>query len=159
MSKTRSGLFTSTTGANSHIDNSPSSKNLTVPQSPIRDINPNEIRYSQTSVNGSTEIIEDMKINGWHGDPIDVVIMNDGKLTTLDNTRVVAAKVAGIEVKANVHNYSDPLPNEALMERFSTRKGGTPKTWGQAVENRIGKQSSAFRKNNPNGSYNMNQIK
>ena len=36
-------------------------------------INPNDIRFSQSSVNGSSPIVESMKRNGWQGDPIDVV--------------------------------------------------------------------------------------
>ena len=55
-------------------------------------INPNEIRFSQSSVNGAEEIIQSMKANGWKGDPIDVIKMSDGKLTTIDNTRVVTIK-------------------------------------------------------------------
>jgi len=39
-----------------------------------------------------------MRANGWQGDAIDVVRMPDGKLTTLDNTRVLAADQAGIQV-------------------------------------------------------------
>ncbi len=39
-----------------------------------------------------------MKTNAWKGDPIDVIRMSDGKLTTIDNTRVVAAREAGIKV-------------------------------------------------------------
>ena len=100
-----------------------------------------------------------MKEHGWKGDPIDVVRMDDGQLTTLDNTRVVAARAAGIDVKANVHGYNDPLPDQATIDRFTTPRGGAPKTWGQAVENRIGKQSSGFRRRNPRGSYNMGKIK
>ncbi|MGD6842177.1 hypothetical protein ACQCVH_06600 [Bacillus infantis] len=61
-------------------------------------LNPNEIRFSRNSVNGSQEIIEGMAKNGWVGDPIDVVRMSDGGLTTIDNTRVVAARAAGIDV-------------------------------------------------------------
>lgn len=122
-------------------------------------VDPSEIRYSQTSVNGSAEIAESMKEKGWMGDPIDVVSMRDGELTTLDNTRVVAARVAGIMVVAKVHRYDEPLPDRAIAERFTTPKGGVPSTWGQAVANRIGKQSASFRKNNPNGSYNMKKIK
>lgn len=41
-----------------------------------------------------------MKLNGWKGDPIDVVRMADGKLTTIDNTRVLAASRAGVKVEA-----------------------------------------------------------
>ena len=33
----------------------------------ITEINPNEIRFSQSSVNGSREIIASMKQNGWKG--------------------------------------------------------------------------------------------
>ena len=100
-----------------------------------------------------------MKKNGWLGDPIDVVTMPDGKITTLDNTRVVAARAAGIRAEAGVHGYNDPLPDRATAQRFTTPKGGVPSTWGQAVENRIGKQSASFRRNSPNGSYNMKKIK
>lgn len=39
-----------------------------------------------------------MKANGWKGDAIDVVRMGDGGLTTLDNTRVLAASRAGVNV-------------------------------------------------------------
>lgn len=52
----------------------------------LENIDPSEIRFSQTSVNGSDEIIASMKAKGWKGDPIDVVRMPDGSLTTLDNT-------------------------------------------------------------------------
>ena len=92
-------------------------------------INPNEIRYSQSSVNGSNDIIQSMKKNGWRGDPIDVVEMPDGIYTTIDNTRVVSAREAGINVQANVHGYNDPLPSE-YIERFTTKKG-IPKTWAR----------------------------
>ncbi len=57
-------------------------------------VNPNEIRFSQSSVNGAKEITESMKAKGWVGDPIDVVKMPDGKFTTVDNTRVLAARKA-----------------------------------------------------------------
>ena len=159
MSKSSSGLFISTIGANLSVSRFPSPARSINTRKATSSVDPNEIRYSQTSVNGSGEIIESMKKNGWLGDPIDVVTMNDGKLTTLDNTRVVAARAAGIKAEARVHDYNDPLPDWATAERFTTPKGGIPSTWGQAVENRIGKQSSSFRKSNPNGSYNMRKIK
>ena len=159
MSKTSSGLFASTIGANASISRFLSPARLTNSRKGTSSIDPNEIRYSQTSVNDSGKIIESMKKNGWLGDPIDVVTMPDGKLTTLDNTRVVAARVAGIKAEAREHGYSDPLPDRATAQRFTTPKGGIPSTWGQAVENRIGKQSSSFRRNSPNGSYYMKKIK
>ncbi len=120
-------------------------------------INLNEIRYSQSSVNGSNDIIQSMKKNGWRGDPIDVVEMPDGIYTTIDNTRVVSAREAGINVQANVHGYNDPLPSE-YIERFTTKKG-IPKTWGEAIQLRVGKQRASFRNGNPYGKFDMEAIK
>ena len=119
-------------------------------------INPNEIRFSQSSVNGVDEITTSMKANGWQGEPIDVVKMPDGKFSTLDNTRVVAARQAGINVKANVHGYNDPLPS-SLIKRFTTPKG-VPETWGDALNLRIGKQNSTFRHTYPSGSFDLPKI-
>lgn len=131
-------------------------KRGTVPEGGTVTINPNEIRYSQSSVNGSNEIIDSMKQNGWKGDPIDVVEMPDGVYTTIDNTRVVSAREAGIDVQA-IHNYNDPLPIE-YVERFTTKQG-VPTTWGEAIELRIGKQKATFRNANPFGSFEMENIK
>ncbi len=115
-----------------------------------KSINSNEIRFSQSSANGAEEIIQSMKQNGWKGDPIDVVKMRDGKLTTIDNTRVLAARNVGIDVKANIYNYDDLLPSD-LVGRFTTKKG-IPQTWGDAINLRIGKQNSLYRNTYPNGS-------
>lgn len=119
-------------------------------------VNANEIRFSQSSVNGADEIINSMKANGWKGDPIDVVKMSDGKMTTIDNTRVVAAREAGIDVQAIIHDSNELLP-ESLIDRFTTKKG-VPKTWGEAIELRIGKQKASFRNNNPFGADTMERI-
>lgn len=129
-----------------------------VPKAEPQLIKPGEIRFSKTSVNGSEEIIESMKKNGWQSAPIDVVRMDDRGLTTLDNIRVVAARAAGIDIKAFFHGYDGPLPDQATERRFTPPKGGVPQTWGQAVEDRIGKQSSGFRRKNPRGSYNIGKI-
>ena len=87
----------------------------------------------------------------------DVVKMADDGLTTIDNTRVVAARAAGIDVQTVVHN-TDDLLSESLIKRFTT-KNGVPTTWGEAIELRIGKQNSCFRTNNPYGSFEMEKIK
>jgi len=123
----------------------------------VKNVNPSEIRFSQTSVSGSEEIIASMKVNGWKGDPIDVVRMTDGNLTTIDNTRVAAAREAGIEVQATIRNYNDPLPAN-MVDRLTTKKG-VPKTWGEALDLRIQKQKSSFRNNNPMGSYDLEKMK
>ena len=115
-------------------------------------INPNDIRFSQSSVNGASEIIDSMKAKGWDGDPIDVVRMPDGNLTTIDNTRVLAARYAEIDVRANVHAFDEVLPQDLdLIERLTTPKG-VPQTWGDAVLLRIGKQNSGYRNTYPLGS-------
>lgn len=62
--------------------------------------------YSQSSVNGSSDIIQNMKKNGWKGEPIDVVEMPDGIYTTTDNTRVVSAREAGINVQEIYEGYN-----------------------------------------------------
>ncbi len=118
--------------------------------SSLIELSPSQVRFSQSSVNGADDLISSMRINGWKGSPIDVVRMNDGLLTSVDNTRVLAAHEAGVNIKANVHAYNEPLPVD-LIERFTTKKG-VPKTWGEAIDLRIGKQKATYRNNNPKGS-------
>ncbi|WP_275416222.1 hypothetical protein [Snodgrassella communis] len=130
----------------------------------ISTLNPNEIRFSQNTVSydkverGTNmkytydDLVTNMKTNGWKGDPVDVIKMPDGKFTSMDNTRIAAAREAGIDIKANVRNFDDKLsPTE--VNRFSDpRKGFVPTTWGEAITGRINKQSGGFSKNNPYGS-------
>nr|EKW2927333.1 hypothetical protein [Citrobacter amalonaticus] len=116
----------------------------------IQQLDPNDIRFSQSSVNGSADLVNSMKANGWKGDPINVVRMADGKLTTVDNSRVLAASRAGIKVDARIHDASEALPPE-LIGRLTTKRG-TPSTWGGAIDLRIGKQSAGYRNQYPNGS-------
>jgi hypothetical protein len=115
-------------------------------------LSPRDVRFSQSSVNGVDEIASSMGANGWVGDPIDVVRMPDGTLTTIDNTRLLAANEAGINVQANIHAFDDVLPS-SFVDRFTTPKGGVPATWGDAVLNRIGGQNAPFRSSNPFGSW------
>ena len=114
-------------------------------------VNPRNIRFSQSSVNGADDITASMRANGWQGDAIDVVRMPDGRLTTLDNTRVLAADRAGINVQANIHNFDDALPAN-FVDRFTTQRGGVPSTFGDAINNRIGNQNRIFRETYPQGS-------
>jgi hypothetical protein len=109
------------------------------------------ILFSQSKVNGLEIIENSMKKNGWKGAPIDVIDLNDGKFGTLDNTRVLAAHNANINVKAIVHSPNELLPAD-MVKRFTTKKG-VPKTWGDAYLLRISNQKSSFRKNNPKGSF------
>jgi hypothetical protein len=115
------------------------------------DLNPATIRFSQHSVSGASAITDSMRSVGWIGAPIDVVRMPDGQLTTIDNTRVLAARQAGIDVSANVHGFDEPLPSD-MIGRFTTRAGPLT-TWGQAVGQRIGRQSATLRTTYPLGSW------
>ncbi|MEV0638653.1 RHS repeat-associated core domain-containing protein [Streptomyces sp. NPDC050619] len=114
-------------------------------------LNPRTVRLSQNSVKGAAEIIDSMRANGWAGSPIDVVRMRDGGLTTIDNTRVVASGHAGIDLRAVIHPFDEPLPDQMQIDRFTTPKG-VPSTWGDAVGLRIGKQAAAYRNRYPMGS-------
>ncbi|QGL26300.1 hypothetical protein GJV52_12645 [Neisseria brasiliensis] len=127
---------------------------------PTTSINPNTIRFSQNTVSYSKidratgkpftydDLVSSMKTKGWQGEPVDIIKMPDNKLTSMDNTRIRAARDAGINVKANVHNFNDPLPDRMITSgRF-----GDAKTWGEAITKRISDQRpKSFGNNNPSG--------
>ncbi|MDG6472550.1 hypothetical protein QAZ12_11220, partial [Glaesserella parasuis] len=127
-------------------------------------LDPTTVSFSQGSVSygkvgkdyNFDTLVESMKKDGWKGDPIDVVNMPDGAPTSLDNTRVLAARQAGVKVEATVHNYNDKL-TASEAERFEYN-GKTPTTWGEAALLRIQRQNimKGTEKNwgakNPNGS-------
>ncbi|SED00150.1 hypothetical protein SAMN04490185_2537 [Pseudomonas frederiksbergensis] len=94
------------------------------------------------------DLVQSMKTNGWKGDPVDVVKMPDGKLTSMDNTRIAAAREAGIDVNASVRGFDDPLTS-AIQE---ARGWQSFDTWGEAITGRINKQSGGFSTSNPYGS-------
>ena len=110
-----------------------------------------DIRFSQTSVNDIQSIVNSMKVNGWKGDPIDVVRMSDGGLTTVDNSRLLAAKITNTPVKAIVHNMDDAIYG-IRAEQLISKTGSIPTTWGEAILNRIGRQSKLYRSLYPYGS-------
>ena len=128
-------------------------------------LNPDDIRFSQNTVSYNKidrktgkkftydDLVDNMKKDGWKGDPVDVVKMPDGKITSMDNTRILAAREAGVEVQATVRQASDKL-NPAEIDRFGKpEKGFNPETWGEAISGRINKQKpKSFPKENPSGS-------
>lgn len=132
------------------------------PSSGLTTLDPSGIRFSQTTVKqqGATVngIADSMRRNGFIPEPepgkfLDVVRMSDGGLTTLDNTRILAARRAGVNVEARLFNFDDALPNDPrFIERFIGPKGQVPTTFGEAVLNRIGNQSGKFRRVHPLGS-------
>ena len=114
----------------------------------VTSLSPASIRFSQSSVNGVEELAASMRANGWKGAPIDVVRMSDGTLTTFDNTRVLAAQRAGINVQAVVHQPGEAFP----AGRWTPRNGVQPVTWEDAVRARIQQQNSGYRNTYPSGS-------
>jgi filamentous hemagglutinin len=131
---------------------------------PTTTLNANNVRASQKTVSFNKidrktgkpytydDIAGSMKRDGWKGDPIDVVRMKDGKLTSMDNTRLTAAREANVPVKARVHDYDTPLPKARAASLADPKKGYAPKTWGDAVSGRIQSQSGKFGVDNPHGS-------
>ncbi|GKX61434.1 hypothetical protein SOASR032_00030 [Pragia fontium] len=58
------------------------------------------------------DLVASMKKDGWKGDSVDVVKMPDGKVTSMDNTRIAAAREAGIDIKATVRDFNERLTPE-----------------------------------------------
>ncbi len=122
-----------------------------------------EVRHSQNTISyykkdretgkvfSYDDIKESMSKEGWKGEAVDVIEMPDGKLTSMDNSRVRAAKEVGIDIRAKVRAYYEALSGEIVeSERFIKRNGRdeimeNPTTWGEAVSNRIANQPAHFR--------------
>ena len=68
--------------------------------------------------------------------------------------RIAAAREAGIEVKASVRGFDDPL-TPAIQE---ARGWQSFNTWGEAITGRINKQSGGFSTSNPHGSTESSRI-
>ncbi|WP_396230530.1 RHS repeat-associated core domain-containing protein [Frankia sp. ACN1ag] len=115
-------------------------------------LKPADVRFSQGSVGRRVpQYVASMRANGWAGDRIDVVRMPDGGLTSVDNRRVLAAKITNTRIQANIHRYSDPIPSD-FAGRFRDTKKISPDTWGEAVENRLRGQKAIYRQTYPMGS-------
>ncbi|WP_433562647.1 toxin glutamine deamidase domain-containing protein [Nocardia sp. CA-151230] len=78
---------------------------------------PNEVRFTQRSVSRETsegmpirELADAMAEYGWRGGPIHAVLWEDGGLSSLDNRRLTAARMAELDdVPTAVHAPSDRL--------------------------------------------------
>lgn len=126
----------------------------------------NDIRFSQNTVSFNktdrvtgtnytyNDLVQSMRNYGWKGDPVDVVKMPDGKLTSMDNTRIIAAREAGVKVKATVRGFDDPL-TPAIQE---ARGWQSFRTWGEAIVARINKQSGEFSTSTPYGSSDLPRV-
>jgi len=112
----------------------------------VVELDPHKISFTQSWVSSPKRVggqtVEDlaasMSKDGWVGKPVDVVEMKSGGLASIDNTRILAARKAGIEVQAVVHKAGDPITD--LARQSSLRVGDkVPQTWGEAAEIRIGR--------------------
>jgi hypothetical protein len=134
----------------------------------LQALDPHQLRFSQSTVSNNKtdrmtgeeitydDLVKRMRENGWQGKPIDVIIMPDGSLTSIDNTRVLAAREAGIEVQANVRGFDEPLSDE-VKGRFKASRFNL-NSWGDIVTKRIGGQKKAFQRNFPFGSPNNPRV-
>jgi hypothetical protein len=141
--------------------------------------NPNELRVSQDWVSPETSdgisipaLAERMQSGGWRGDPIDVVEMPDGALLSVDNRRIVAARLARLEeVPVRIRPFSEPFPPPGMAparaRSFNLRNairqapdgrmytgdgpdpivypaGTVPKSWGEASLFRTANQGQSI---------------
>lgn len=128
------------------------------PDAKILELPPDQIRLSQKGVSfkkergGKTytydEIVENMRNDGWVGDPVDVVRMPDRDLTSMDNTRIAAARDAGIPARVRIRDFDEPL----TAEMKASRDWWEYNTWGEAIMGRIKRQGNSFSTKNPYGS-------
>ncbi|MFZ2455820.1 MAG: RHS repeat-associated core domain-containing protein [Candidatus Altiarchaeia archaeon] len=115
-------------------------------------VNPNEIKFSQTTVKGSAsgpgkwgydELSSSMQSNGWQGSAVDVVQTSKG-MTTIDNKRVLVAQDLGFsKIPVNVHSMNEPLPR-SMLSGSPPRFGETATTWGDALSYRTGRQTPSL---------------
>jgi len=102
-------------------------------------VDPNKLNFSQNSAGGNGRYAsrtESVKQNGSLMEPIDVVEVN-GKLVSLDNTRVLVAQEQGLsEIYMRLRQATDALPTDEITKmRFPGAQ-----TWGEAVGQRTGNQ-------------------
>ena len=124
-----------------------------VPNNGVIEANANTVRFSQSNVKKTLpDIVESMKRDGFSGDPIDVVRMQDGGLTSIDNTRVMAGSLSDTKLQLKVHEFDEPFPASRGPEHFTHKKTKQePTTYGEAVTNRISRQNPKWKKQNPQG--------
>jgi hypothetical protein len=135
---------------------------------------PRGLRFSQKDVAPRTgdgkltieQLTENMKTQGWKGDPINVVELPDGTKISLDNRRLLAAQNAGLqEIPVTYHAANEPFPPQWAADGFELdvnirrladgsmvtggtqgevvfRKGTLPKTYGEAALFRTANQGN-----------------
>ena len=110
----------------------------------VEKINPQNIFFTQKSMGENyKDIVQSFKKYGWVGKPVDVIKTKNGEYISIDNRRIAAAREAGIDVHAVVHNLDEPLTRgkqvQYQVQSPSLKEQVViyPKTWGEAVYNRL----------------------
>ena len=116
-------------------------------------VNPREVRFTQewVSYNSSDKVNTldttgpTVKTSTQSLPAIDVMVMPDGRLSSLDNRRLTAAQLYEADsIKVIIHAPGDALPDARTVRRFAW-ENYQPQTWGEAAAVRIYKQGSEFR--------------
>ncbi|WCM95108.1 LysM peptidoglycan-binding domain-containing protein [Acidovorax sp. NCPPB 2350] len=117
-------------------------------------IDPMQIRFSQKTVGYvSRDGVNNLDTTGKTArvlpenlPAMEVVVMPDGRLTSIDNRRLTASQLYEAEkVKIVIWGSSDPLPAGVLGSDRFTWKGQYAETWGEAVLMRMWDQGKEFR--------------
>lgn len=122
----------------------------------LRKLDPTTMSFTQASVDEAKlgRLVQSMEKNGWSGKPVDAVLQADGTVLSVDNTRVLAARITGTEAHVNVRAVNEAITDPVRRAQLSYN-GVTPKTWGDAAQLRILRQedfSPGWSVRFPNGS-------
>lgn len=105
-------------------------------------LDPRTIKFSQESVSAQTsdgitlpDLQASMQNEGWKGEPIHVVQLEDQSLVSLDNRRLLAARRAvaaggvkgadgkpGTTIPTEVHSYKEPIDQTWAQDAFIAKK-------------------------------------
>jgi hypothetical protein len=128
------------------------------------------VRFSQSTIGKSfsdgSGLVDDLVTKLQNGvvqaesiSPLQIVKMKDGIYTSLDNRRLTATAKASSMVNVVERGYDELLEIEITSNLKLMEKYKYPKTFGEFISARIQDQTSAWRKNNPNGSFGLPIIK
>jgi len=133
----------------------------TMPVGAVVRLPPGGARFSQKSVSAFADRERWLRW-GWAGTPLDVVVMPDGLLTSVDNRRLLAAARWRVAPQARVHAFDEPLPPQRALQLTRRGKRGAPQvptTWGEGVQLRLRGQGAGWHGENPHGTVRPPRVK
>lgn len=109
---------------------------------PVEKIDPQNINFTQQSMGENYRaLVESFREKGWQGQPVDVIRTKNGQYISMDNRRIAAAREAGIDVHAIIHEIDEPLTSgkcaQYRIKDPKTKDSFEPVTWGEAIYNRL----------------------